>query len=99
MGEGFDRDGRACVRLRVCLSTATYSVWAGVCETPGDFTHAHGETCQLTAFDYCRCWCLLFACFCFFVVFLLFHEFCHNEVMEEGNDGSLHMMSHWGKAV
>lgn len=44
-------------------------VWARVFVSDWDSGHfhkrIHGETCQLTAFDYCGCWCLWFAWFWF----------------------------------
>lgn len=47
----------------VCLSAAPSSVWAGVCVRDWDpgrlHTCTHGETCELTAFDSCGCWCFV----------------------------------------
>lgn len=49
----------------VCLSAAPYGVWALVCVRDWDTGHfhtcIHGEHVDMTAFDYCGCWCLWFA--------------------------------------
>ncbi len=68
-----------CVCVCVCVRLQPHNgVWAGVCVRDWDTGHfhtcIHGETCQLTAFDYCGCWCLLFAWF-------WFQKFCRDEAM------------------
>lgn len=94
---GYSRDGRTCVRLHVyvcVLSVAPYSVRARVFVSDWDTGHfhtcIHGETCQLTAFDYCGCWCLWFAWFSFL-------ELCCDcqERFSESLEKELYIWRHW----